>query len=366
MKIAILTLPLNNNIGGILQAYALRNVLLSMGHEVVHIEHKNSLSVVHQSSSKFYSWWYTRRWVEQLVFRDSELKKHHKATYNLRMSTSGIRDFVTKHVPLKILKDWKNYQAENFDCIVIGSDQIWRPPYFPRIENAYLAFAATDTKLRKVAYAASFGVDHWEYSEEQTKRCGDLLRQFFAVSVREDSGVRLCKEQFGVDPKHLPDPTLLLDHTKYMELAGVTDADNHSEQALVSYILDRTEDKMMVVSRICQEKGYVHVAAKRDEPSVEGWLTDFMKASFVVTDSFHGCVFAILFRKPFIAYGNKTRGLGRFQSLFKKFGLENRLVLGASEIDAIKNEPINWQTVDLRLAQERRLATDFLQMALAE
>lgn len=366
MKIAILTLPLNNNIGGILQAYALGHVLRCMGHEVVHIEKKETHSVVYQSSYKFYSWWYTRRWIKQLLFRKRRLKEHHSNTYKLRKSTSAIRDFVSKHVPRKILKDWKDYRMEKFDCIVVGSDQIWRPVYYPYIEHAYLSFTTGDKSLRKIAYAASFGVDTWEYSEEQTKQCAQLLRQFFAVSVREDGAVRLCKTYFDIDPDHLPDPTLLLTPEQYMKLVGVSDINKEQAQVLVSYILDPTEDKTMAIDQICQKKGYIHIAAKREIPSVEGWLKDFMKASFIFTDSFHGCVFSILFHKPFIAYGNNKRGLGRFTSLLKKFGLENRLVLKASEVDTLKDEVINWQAVDACLAKERNLATNFLQMALRE
>ena len=80
---------------------------------------------------------------------------------------------------------------------MVGSDQVWRPMYYPtKIENAYLDFAR-DWNVKRMAYAASFGTSDWEYTAGQTRRCRELLRKFDVVSVREESAVGLCRKFFG-------------------------------------------------------------------------------------------------------------------------------------------------------------------------
>lgn len=96
--------------------------------------------------------------------------------------------------------------------------------------------------------------------------------------------------------------------------------------------------------------------AKCRYPSVESWLQAFLGAGFVVTDSFHGTVFSILFNKPFIAIGNSGRGMARFESLLSQFGLEERLVKSPGEVSpALLQSQINWDSVNQKrkaLAEE--------------
>jgi hypothetical protein len=102
------------------------------------------------------------------------------------------------------------------------------------------------------------------------------------------------------------------------------------------------------------------------DKSVEGWLAAIHEASFVVTDSFHGTAFSILFNKPFMAYGNPKRGLARFASLLKMFGLEDRLAVRPDEIDVERMlEPIDWDAVNERLEKLRADSRRFLLSALS-
>ena len=111
--------------------------------------------------------------------------------------------------------------VRQFDAIVVGSDQVWRPKYFKdKIENAFLDFAKS-WNIKRIAYAASFGTDEWEYAPKQTKRCGELLKLFDFVSVREMSGINLCATHFDLGAKLEPDPTMLLTTEDYMRLFEV-------------------------------------------------------------------------------------------------------------------------------------------------
>src|SRR5699024_10497178 len=103
-----------------------------------------------------------------------------------------------------------------FDALIVGSDQIWRPNYTPNIFHYFLNFAKSDQL--KLAYAASFGTDEFLFSEEQTEICKALLQKFKAVSVREDSGVELCRRYFGCQAEHLVDPVFLLTKAHYRKL----------------------------------------------------------------------------------------------------------------------------------------------------
>lgn len=359
MKIGILTLPLHTNYGGILQAYALQTVLERMGHEVEVIDTPNI-----KSSPSL--WTIGKRIIKKLLGRKVSLFLEKKYNKEFPIISQYTQLFVDKYIHRKVVNTPEELQEDDFDAIVVGSDQIWRPKYYGKIENAYLKFAK-DWNIKRIAYAASFGTDEWEYTPHQTARCGELLRMFDAVSVREASGVGLCKEYFGVEAKHVLDPTMLLnkeDYIKLIETAGTP----KSKGTLLNYILDDTPEKRALIEQIAKDKGLVpfrvnsrvedHNAPleERIQPPVEQWLRGFYDAEFVVTDSFHACVFSILFNKPFVVVGNKERGMARFISLLKMFGLENRLICSVDEYNHIGDMMFN-----LTLLQEKKeLSYNFL------
>ena len=103
---------------------------------------------------------------------------------------------------------------------------------------------------------------------------------------------------------------------------------------------------------------------ERIQPPMESWLKGFYDAKFVMTDSFHACVFSIIFNKPFIVYANKQRGYARFQSLLKMFGLENRLIYKIEDYDGI-TDGIDWNRVNMIMRQKQMDAMRFLNDALS-
>lgn len=346
MKIGILTLPLHTNYGGILQAYALQTVLERMGHEVV----------VFDTPKKM---WLSR--LANMFFRTCTFLKQENKCNLLFASRGNLQQAVISHDIVSFLKNqikrrevacFDELKPDDYDAIVVGSDQVWRPIYFPAwngqlIENAFLAFAQ-DWNIKRIAYAASFGTDNWEYSDEQTKKCGKLLKDFDAVSSRETNGVKLCKMKFDVNAQHVLDPTMLLDIEDYKCLFKKANTPK-SRGTLLNYVLDATEKINNLIDNVAIEKHLIPFAVnnpfehdgtkslqQRIKPSVETWLRGFYDAEFVITDSFHACVFSILFKKQFVVVGNKERGMSRFESLLKMFGLEDRLVDESTEIEKLK------------------------------
>ena len=367
MKIAIITLPLNNNFGGILQAYALREYLLQKGHKVVHVEEKNKHSVVHWPSYKFNAWWYLRRVIRQIFTFNLDKKRNYEDVnrYKFRKSTAKIRRFVKENLEVLTVDDFSQLKKYRFDAIIVGSDQIWRVDYYSKIENTFLSFAEF-WKLKKITYAPSFGTDEWQYNDMQTEYCSKLLKQFDGVSVREDEGVKLCLEKLSVVAQRLLDPTMLLDRNVYEAL--ISDAVNGEPKQLTSYILDMTESKEKVIRTLVNKKEFNHVPlgltkidneGQFSDYGLEKWLKEFIKAEFIFTDSFHGCVFAILFHKPFIAYGNKDRGISRFNTLLRLFELEHRMIQSGEGVEYLLQDKIEWEKIDVILNEERKKASNF-------
>ena len=245
-------------------------------------------------------------------------------------------------------------KSSDFDAIVVGSDQVWRPLYFSKIEDAYLGFAK-DWDIRRIAYAASFGTDEWEYSKKQTKLCKELLKRFDAVSVREKSAVDLCMRHFAREAFHVLDPTMLLSADDYIRQFDLKSLPK-SQGTLLCYFLDDSSAKKAVADKIAKETGLLmfNVNAKVEDwsipvdkkiqPPVESWLKGF---------------YDIIFNKPFIAIGNTKRGLSRFLSLLSIFGLENRLIT-SKYYDNANEVEIDWNSVNDRLKNRILFSKEFL------
>ncbi|UTA68666.1 polysaccharide pyruvyl transferase family protein [Emticicia sp. 21SJ11W-3] len=381
MKIGILTLPLHTNYGGNLQAYALMTYLKDMGHEVWIIDRRWSKSliplwklpfaIIKRSIRK-----YLLNKKDEIVFREKKWNDEYKA---LSIHT---QKFIDKHIQPQTTTFHtkkaisKGIDFYNFDAIIVGSDQVWRPGYTPNIENYFLDFV-NNKNVKKISFAASFGTDVMEFTEVQQKKCARLLRQFDAVSVRETSGVNLCLEYFNVKATHVLDPTMLLPNSKYLDL--LTDYTNSSRKSggLLVYILDETADKLNLIKKISSELALstFKVNSKTEDssaplsqriaPPTEEWIKGFYDADFVITDSFHACVFSILFHKPFVVYGNKGRGVARFISLLEMFNLMDRLVYSLDDLrDSTFKKGINWEEVDGILELERKKSHEFITTSL--
>lgn len=376
MKIAIITLPLHTNYGGILQAYALKQTIESMGHSAEVIDRK--CKIVLPPSWKM-PLIYLKRIVLNLtpggkrpeVFREKRILKEFPYV------SSRLSPFVQNNIAPRIVNDYSEIRIGEYDAFVVGSDQVWRPKYFGNIEDAFLRFAKK-WNVRRISYAASFGTDQLEYSYEQLHNCSLLLQRFNAVSVRESSAVEICDEWFDrEDAAHVLDPVMLLQADRYISLASESESRPCKDKVL-SYILDSDQSKLAVLDRVrkwvatdvydavVQDRNPKIPLKKRVVPSIQQWLSCFADAEFVVTDSFHGCVLCILMHKPFLALGNVNRGMSRIQSLLQDFGLEDRMVQGIDPDDDGEYyiSGIDWSSIDTRLEELRKKSLDFLQSAL--
>ena len=328
-KVVILTQHLLNNYGGLLQNFALQQVVKKMGHNVVTIDYLRTMNFV-PFRQYIFSWAKTCL----LYFIPGKKRKF------VRYSHKGIRQawsnkFVSENISLT--SQCYKYSAsflKECDVALVGYDQVWRPKFNHRIEDMYLDFAKK-MPIKRVAYAASFGVDYWEYSPRQTKICANLSKKFNAISVREKSGVKLCKEHLGVDATWVLDPTLLLKKEDYCEVCKEIPVSQ--EKILAAYILDKNNDIRQQCESIAAERGLTlkfFGAGADSNLTVPEWLAMFRDASYVVTDSFHGTVFSIIFGKEFKCIFNESRGSARFESLLNLYN--------SGKLEEMRNFSLNW------------------------
>lgn len=376
MKVAIVTLPLHTNYGGLLQAYALKEVLKHLGHEVTVLDLEDKMPAPRGLKAPFV---YARRILDRIIKGSGakEVFRERRFRTELPQLSGHTAVFVNEYINPRIIKSYRQIQKGEYDAFVVGSDQVWRPRYFPGVEDAFLAFAK-GWDVKRVAYAASFGTSELEYESEQLAKCAELLGEFDAVSVREEAGVRMCSEWFDCENAvHVLDPVMLLPAERLRELA-VCAPSHPAKGNVVTYILDRTPQKQSVVDFVKRVSGMeVHDISvnpydrtlpleSRVVPPVEHWLAGFADAGFVVTDSFHGCVLSILLHKKFIVLGNPGRGMSRLQSLVDMFGLDLRLVHGIDPDDDgeyFMSEP-DWELVDSVLKEKRDECVEFLRSNL--
>jgi len=345
MKIAILTLPLHKNIGGILQLYALLAYLKNNGHEVLVINrgfNKAKTSVGGVLNNVI---------IQPLI-------------------AFNINKFIGKYIVPKTKKIDASEQLSivnelGIKTVIVGSDQVWRIDYVPDWYKDYFLEFVRSKDIKKISYAASFGSHEWNYPDSITNEVKALLQDFSAISAREKSGVNICKNIFGIDKvEHVLDPTLLLEKNDYLKL--LESKKNKKHNGILTYFLDLDEKKENISRFVSNElnlcffsvnvertfsKKEIFQLHKCIHPSIENWISGFNQCEFVITDSFHGVVFAIIFEKPFIAIANEKRGIDRFISLLDIIGLRRRLVFDFEGITKeLVHESIDFNEVNRALS----------------
>lgn len=344
MNVGILTLPLHSNYGGILQAFALYHTLQSLGHNVTLIDDKIYEVATLREKLSVLKW---------NVYKLFGLRKGRHPQLELRDKMDVIIPFIQKNIPNQI--SLENVRAQTFDAIVVGSDQVWRGLYSDQLVY-FLDFAKT-WNIKRLAYAASFGVDDWKPSDNLAYECKSLLQKFNYVSTREKSGVRICNDVLGCKAEWCIDPTMLLTSRFYN---GITSGIEHiyDEKYLLAYLLDNNADKQHKVEEIACKHNLKIINIGISETGqnvmhVEYWLSLIKNSSFVITGSFHGTVFSILFNRPFYVLGNNSRGNSRFDSLLEFTGLSDRT-------DDFSIDKIDWQVVNKNIDKERRRCINIL------
>ncbi len=250
---------------------------------------------------------------------------------------------ITKLRPLNRLHELN----ELFNGFLIGSDQMWNYHLSRPYQQSYFLDFADDKKI-KAAYATSFGKDRYIGPDEEKPVTQRNLQRFDAISVRDDFSKRICEKDFNVPAEIVLDPVFLCPVEKYEELIAEAADLKIDEEYIFAYILDPNPQIGASIQKIAQDSGKKVIVVFNQsgdkeklrsalqitdekvsfllDPTVKEWLYLFKNACFVLTDSFHGSCFSIIFRKPFIVMKNNGRGGSRFPFLLGNFGLLDRMV----------------------------------------
>lgn len=361
LSVGLLTLPLLNNYGGLLQAAALYRLLEDAGHRPVLLAKK-----YHRPKAPRLAAQVLRRLpghdVGSVRSTDRERRRH--------------AAFVDATMPRRSPTLYSHGQLQSYvkrsglDAVVVGSDQVWRSEYLG--DEDWPSYFLDLRDVRRVAYAASMGAGSLPGGWREDK-ARELLGTFDAVSVRERSAIDLLAEGDRPVPAQLAlDPTLVVDDSFYRSLYAEPGV-SVDASTVFSYTLDRGSQaegyERLVESALGWTAGADHISlhAAGERPTVAEWLTSFRDAGFVVTDSFHGTLMSILHRKPFVAIANQERGVDRFASILGLLGLDDRLV-GHGEADRVRelaDRPIDYDLVGRRLDELRAASKRFLEGGLS-
>lgn len=270
--------------------------------------------------------------------------------------------------PLYSSEELRLVCMDKFDAIIVGSDQVWRPDYVDEIQDYFLEFAI-DFDVKRIAYAASFGTTENKFSDAQLVRCGNLLSMFDAISVRETSGIDLIhKNVWNVKPVTcVLDPTMLLPADIYENI--IKDL-KKSDGGLFCYVLDTNDNNLSAIYNLSRKlKLRINQISDIQKgravlPSVEEWISNIYNADFVITDSFHGMIFSIIFNKEFAVFVNQDRGSDRFYSILSKLGIEDRIFNSADCISCLASNKIDWKMVNYKIKILRDKSIVFLTNAL--
>ncbi len=341
MKIGVISsfayIKNNNNYGALLQYYALQKYLKNLGHDSY--------------------------WIRTIIARNSIFRllrmlikyRSFRLLSNWCVVHKGFQSFIK--IYLSVSKEYFGFESIRNDppeaeCYITGSDQVWGSS---SLKENYLLFAPKGKK--RISYAASFGKD--SISVEMEHDIKPWLSSFSAISVRESSGVDICR-RIGINAEHLLDPTLLISANEYPSAPN----SRFKKPYIYCYFLNtKSHDDVFyndIISFSQMKQLDLHVCAVQGSeiyfndkylvsPSPENWLTDYRHADFLFTNTFHGTVFAIIYHKPFVVIlqkGASAKQNGRLLSLLRIFNLECQIWDGRNDIEIILQQNIDWTHID--------------------
>ena len=352
MKIALLNLPIDDNFGGNLQRYALVKVLENLGHDVTHLLVARTRKVSYIK----YPIIVLKRVMKRIflkkkatIFAEFLAKKNPLIFFPL------IRSFYCKYIksgiPLFEYEDVK--KINDYDAYIVGSDQVWRKQIVQPFPLKMFLWDYLPSTAKKIAYAVSLGNSEPELDKIEAESLRKYYNQFSAVSVREKTALNVLSYYGWTTPKAewLADPTLLLKKEDYLDVINNAET-TPMDGDLFCYILDSTQEKMDFIAREAISRNMKPFTTGLHEISIEQWLRNFNDAKFIVTDSYHGFVFSLIFNKPVKLFLNDFRGNARFESLFELLGITK------------DQESFDWCKINSILANERDKSIKWLKGAL--
>lgn len=375
------------NYGSYLQSFATQETIKSLGYETEVISTEGVGKIIAKARRKYFA---------KRLLNLSELKSYAVTingiirmkidsgyARNIRKRDKKYDEFRKNFRFSKPLTSWQEIgeYCKNYSSVLVGSDQLWRPA---NIEGDYYTLNFVPDEINKIAYSTSFGVS--VLPPKQAEKAKQFLPRINHISVREEKGRILVKNLTGIDVPVVCDPTMLLSRNEWDKYLP-----NHSEWSMRDYILcyflGGNEEYLKFAKRmkVFMKKtlvGIVHCSGYNrnvnlyvDQTPFDIGPFDFIDlikyAQCIMTDSFHCCVFSILYEREFFAFrrfaDNDVMSTNdRLNTLFAWTGIEGRLLKGNEEPDEHLFTPINYDEVKRKLQQKRKTSMDYLERSLKE
>lgn len=357
MKATIITLydPLPN-IGNRLQNYAVQEVLTQFGFKTDTISYEKPLLSSKQVLKEI-----LQRISGYRIWGDEQYWK------NVPRRIRAFESFNQKYIKTQHIQNIG--QIKYADYFVLGSDQVWNPFWYSDLpikrELFFLTFAESK---QKVCFAPSFGIE--KLPDEWKLWFAENLASFPMISVREEAGAEIIRELTGIDPFVMIDPTLMLDAQRWNKLATKPKRIDSDKTYILTYFLGGRSDKLQLDIENYAKSLNAVVYNLLDYEQPELYCTspsDFLylisHAKLILTDSFHGCVFSLLYGKPFLVYkrDGKLDMMSRIETFLKRFDLQRKYIESG-----IANQLLecDYEAGYKTLEEERKKTLDFLKISM--
>ncbi len=346
-KVGIITINDNNNYGNRLQNYAVQEVLKKINVEPITLKNEPATNTKNKYLLRKIKSFFNRGSYSKIIERKECFEDFNK---NINFSSKKITPYS---------------KLNEYDYFVVGSDQVWNPN-FGRLRDVDLLEFAESRK--KISFSASFGVS--KLSEEYNSKLKKDLKDFKAISVREDAGKEIIEEIVGrKDVQVLVDPTMLLTPNEWDKIAKKPKQLKSNRYILNYFLGELSEERKKEIERIAKENNCEIInILDRNSPFHQTGPGEFVylekNAFLVCTDSFHSCVFAILYDRPFIVFDREDSYVkmnSRLDTLLKKFNLKDRWYKNKIMKEQLK---ANYEEAFNILEDERRKSKKFLENAI--
>lgn len=277
----------------------------------------------------------------------------------------GISEKFEKKYLMTTVKEYTSYDDlysdeakeainKQFRCFISGSDQVFRAEWVP--DSWFLMFA---DKSHKMAVAASFGTNHIIASDERLAAIKSIFESYDAISIREESGVKICKEIFEVNAELILDPVFYI---KYDELIANSSVETDGNYILC-YIRDNNKQINDAIDKLAQGKKKVFVD---EELEVEDFVKLLSNAEYVITDSYHALCFSVIFNRNILCIVNEMRGADRYDSLKRLLSLPDQMFISQNDIANINSiYKTDYSIINSRVCELVKYSTQWIKKNIA-
>lgn len=387
-RIGIAAVTYKENFGSALQTYATQYILEKLGYDARIFEIKGVYGNIMLKKILYYVGRLFDPVEAKYLFANLTSRSRKQVSFttdqfaqNMKVRHQMYQNFNKKwNKMLPIVKGWRGLrkQAAEMDAVVVGSDQLWRPS---NIIGSFYTLEFVPDEVKKIAFSTSFGVPVLPAKLHQHAK--KFLSRIEHISVREDSGAEIVKQECGREVPVVCDPTMMLTAEEWMHVQD--DKPFAEGKYILMYLMGDNPEQREFVKRLSETTGYRIIgllhgatyisydeAVAYEKPYNVGpseFLNLIRNAMYVCTDSFHCCVFSVLNSTKFFAFrrwpdGSKFSANDRLYTLLKFTGLDCRMLVGTEDIGKCVNDQIDFEEVLNRVAQRRKESMEYLVNAL--